>query len=323
MAAGLTPLELGSDIGGSIRIPSHCNGIYGLKPSKGIVPSRGHIPGRPGSLVEVDVNSGGPMARSIDDLRVGLSIIAGPLPEEARGWRLELDAGPAISGISELRVATVAGEGADLLPIAAEVRANLDRFAGRLADTGAQVDAVPLPVPLADGFRSWIDIVGPIVAAGMSDEDFASMVSFEGLLGDDPLTAMGRATISRFRSWLHASDVRQQQRGAWAGLFERYDVVLAPVMPTTAFLHDTQRPMPERTVDVDGQAVPHLTAAAWCGAIGAMLLPVVAMPTGQGESGLPVGVQVIGPFLSDLRLLRIAEIVQAATGIGYVAPPLG
>ena len=91
----MTALEMGSDIGGSIRNPAHFNGVYGMKPSWGVVPSRGHIPGPPGSLVETDINCGGPMARSINDLRTALSVIAGPVPEEAVGWRLALDAGPA------------------------------------------------------------------------------------------------------------------------------------------------------------------------------------------------------------------------------------
>lgn len=322
VAAGLTPLELGSDIGGSIRNPSHYNGVYGLKPSKGIVPSRGHIPGPPGSLVEVDVNSGGPIARGLEDLRAALSIIAGPLPEDASGWRLELDPGPPISGVAGLRVATVAGEGEDFLPTSRDVRTCLERFAGRLADAGARVDAVALPVPLADGFRTWIDIAAPIVTAGIADEVYAALLALEGVPGEDPAAVMGRAMSSRFRSWLRATDIRQHQRAAWAELFERYDVVLAPVMPTTAFPHDTDRQLPERTIDVDGAAIPHLTAAAWCCAIGAMLLPVVVLPVGPAESGLPVGVQVIGPFLSDLRLLRIAELLDGAAGPGFAPPPL-
>ena len=121
VAAGLTPLELGSDIGGSIRNPAHFDGVYGMKPSWGVVPSRGHIPGPPGALVEPDVNCNGPLARSLDDLRTALRVVAGPLPEDAAGWRLELDAGPAVEDPSVLRVATVFGEGDDVLPLARDV----------------------------------------------------------------------------------------------------------------------------------------------------------------------------------------------------------
>jgi amidase len=322
VAAGLTPLELGSDIGGSIRNPSHCNGVYGLKASWGVVPVRGHIPGPPGSLVTVDVGVAGPIARSVADLRTAFGIVAGPVPEDAAAWRLEFDPGTDLTRAQDLRVATVFGEGADVVPIAAEVRANLDRFACQLTDAGVAVDAVPLPVPLKDGLRSWIDIVSPVFAVGLSDEEFAGLTALESVPGDDLETLLGRALVERFRSWLIATDVRQRQRVAWAELFERYDVVLAPVMPTAAIPHDTDRSLPERRIDVDGRTVPHPEAAAWLCAIGAMLLPVVVLPTGLSGGGLPVGVQVIGPFLSDMRLLQISELLETAAGTGFTPPPV-
>ena len=321
VAAGLTPLELGSDIGGSIRNPAHFNGVYGLKPSWGVVPSRGHIPGPPGSLVETDVNCGGPLARSLEDLRTALGVIAGPVPEDAVAWRLELAAGPAVGDVTAVRVATVFSEGSDLLPVARDVRARLDAFASRIADAGAQVDAVALPVPLADGLRSWQELVLPIIGAGLPDEDFAALAELEAVSGDDPMLNAGRALASRYRSWARANGIRQRQRAAWAKLFQQHDVVLAPVMPTTAFPHDTARPITDRVVGVDGIAVPHLRAMAWCGAIGSVLLPVVTLPTGLTPEGLPVGIQVIGPFLSDLRLLKIAALLQIAAGTAFTNPP--
>jgi len=321
IAAGLTPLEVGSDIGGSIRNPAHFNGVYGMKPSWGIVPNRGHIPGPPGSLIETDVNCGGPIARSVDDLRTALGVIAGPLPEEAVGWRLELDAGPAVDDVRGLRVATVFHEGADLVPIASDVRTNLDAFAGRLADAGAQVDAASMPVSLADGLRTWQQLVLPIMGIAMSDGDFASFAALEAVSGDDPLLDAGRALASRYRTWAVANGLRQRQRALWSTFFEDYDVVLAPVMPTAAFAHDTERPIMERVLDVDGTDVSHAVAMAWCGGIGAMLLPVVTLPTGPTAEGLPVGVQVIGPYLSDLRLLALAETIDSAAGPGFTRPP--
>jgi amidase len=321
VAAGLTSLELGSDIGGSIRNPAHYNGVYGLKPSWGVVPGRGHIPGPPGSLVEADVNCSGPLARSLEDLHLALGVVAGPLPEDAAAWRLELDAGPPIGDLSAVRVATVFGEGSDLLPLAGEVGANLDTFADRIADAGARVEPVALPVPLADGLRSWQELVCPILGAGLADDEFEAFTGLEAIPGDDPALAAGRALAGRYRTWARANGLRQHQRAAWAGLFEHYDVVLAPVMPTAAFAHDTERPITERTLDIDGTQVPHLLAMAWCGAIGSVLLPVVTLPTGPTPAGLPVGVQVIGPFLSDLRLLRIAGLLDPAGGPGFIPPP--
>jgi amidase len=250
----------------------------------------------------------------LPDLRVALNIVAGPIDRDARAWRLELDAGPPVSSVAALRIATVFTEGSDVVPVSADVRDSLDRFAGRLADAGAQVDAVPLPVPLADGLAMWRQIVLPFIGAGLPDDTFTHLA---GITGDEWAAAM----TSRFRSVLIATDIRERQRAAWAEFFGHYDIVLAPVMPTAAFPHDTERPLAERAIDVDGTPVPHPAAAAWCCAIGTTLQPVLTMPTGLGASGLPVGVQVIGPFLADLRLLRIAEVVAEATGTGFIAPP--
>lgn len=199
VVAGLVPLELGSDIGGSIRNPAHFNGVYGLKPSWGVVPSRGHIPGPPGTLVESDVNCNGPLARSLDDLGLGLGVVAGPVPEDAAGWRLELEEGPAIDDVRTLRIATVFHEGSDLLPVAGGVLANLDAFARRLADAGARVDTVALPVALADGLRSWQELVLPIIGTSLPDEAFAAFAELETVAGDDPMITAGRALTSRYR----------------------------------------------------------------------------------------------------------------------------
>jgi amidase len=320
VAAGFTAVELGSDIGGSIRNPAHYNGVYGLKPSWGIVPSRGHIPGPPGSLVEPDVNCGGPLARSIDDLALVLGIVAGPLPEDAAAWRLELDRGPAPDR-GRLRVATVFDEGGDLLPLSGSVRSGLDDFAGRLADAGAAVDPVPLPVPLAVGLRSWQELVLPIIGSAFPDDVFTAFAELESLDGDDPTAVAARSLAGRYRSWARANGLRQRQRAAWAKCFERYDVVLAPVMPTAAYPHDVDGEITDRSVDVDGTAVPHMLMMAWMGAIGSALLPVVTLPVQSTPENLPVGVQVIGPFLSDLHLLRVAGLLNELAGRGFRPPP--
>jgi amidase len=322
IAAGLSPLELGSDIGGSIRNPAHYNGVYGLKPSWGVVPSRGHIPGPPGSLMETDVNCGGPLARSLDDLTTALSVLAGPVPEEAVAWRLELATEPVVDDIRSLRVATVFDEGSDLLPVARDVRHNLDAFAERLDKCGARVDVIPLPCPLSEGLKMWQEMVLPIIGTGFSEEEFTGFTALEALPDDDAMIHAGRALVSRYRSWATSNDRRQHQRKAWAALFENHDVVLAPVMPTAAFPHDTDRPITERTLDVDGTAVPHMFAMAWCGAVGVVLLPVVTLPAGSTPSGLPVGIQVVGPYLSDMRLLAMARLLDEAAGPAFVPPPL-
>ncbi len=320
VAAGLTPVELGSDIGGSIRNPAHYNGVYGLKPSWGVVPSRGHIPGPPGNLVETDVNCNGPLARSIDDLRLVLGTVAGPVPEDAAAWHLELEEG-AVPEPGQLRVATVFDQGGELVPLSTSVRASLDDFAVRLTHAGVNVDTASLPVPLADGLRSWEELVLPIIGSTFPDDVYAAFAELETLDGDDLTAVAARSLGGRYRTWARANGLRQRQRAAWAGFFEHYDVVLAPVMPTAAYPHDVQGEITDRSVDVDGTPVSHMLMMAWMGAIGSVLLPVVTLPVRPTPESLPVGVQVIGPFLSDLRLLRIAALLDGLAGAGFTPPP--
>ncbi len=240
------------------------------------------------------------------------------LPDGGSTWPRDL----ASSDIAALRVATVFHEGSDLLPLAADVRAGLEGYGARLAEAGARVEAVGLPVPLAEGLLTWQELVLPIIGLGLPDEAFDSFAALDPVPGDDPMLVAGRALAGRYRSWARANSRRQHHRAAWAGCFERYDVVLAPVMSTAAFPHDVERPLVERSIDVDGVAVSHLVAMAWCGAVGSVLLPVVTLPTGLTPGGLPVGVQVIGPFLGDRRLLRIAELLDDAAGPGFIPPPV-
>ncbi len=324
VAAGLTPLELGSDIGGSIRMPSHFCGTYGLKPTWGVVPSRGHVPGRPGSLNETDVNCGGPMARDIVDLALAFGVLSGPTPEQAVGWELSLPPAAERDGVRGLRVAFCDHD--DLLPVSAEVRAALRRVADALTDAGAFVVEEPLPVPLYDAMRSWQDLVLPIIGSSLPDELYDAFAT-----GDEPpydsdlLTRSAASLVERHRSWLRAHNRRLRHEQSWAAHFERHDVTIAPVMPTVAFPHDVERPFHERSVDVDGRAVGDTELIAWCAGVGVMRLPVVAMPAGLGHSGLPVGMQVIGAAYRDLDVLAIAlAIDQVVGGVGAsVGPPPG
>ena len=322
IAAGLSPLELGSDIGGSIRNPAHFNGVYGIKSSWGVVPSRGHIPGS---------------TRQPDRDRRQLQRAAGPQPGRppprprcygrtgSRGRRgLATRARPRRADRRRLLAADRHGLRRWRLPPAD--RGGGPRHPGRLRgprrrrQRQGRAGAAPRE-PRRRVPRRWQDLVLPIIGTGLSDDEYAAFTPLDSVEGDDPAINAGRAMVSRYRTWLIANAHRQHQRAAWAGLFERYDAVLAPVMSTAAFPHDTERSFMERTLDVDGTAVPHFMLIAWCGAIGAMLLPVVTLPAGRTPSGLPVGVQVIGPFLSDARLLCIAEVLDQAAGPGFTPPP--
>ena len=319
LSAGLTPLEFGSDIGGSIRMPSHMCGTFGLKPSWGVVPSRGHIPGPPGSLLETDVNAGGPMARSVRDLELALGVLAGPLPELGSAWRLELPPGPSGLGPADLRIAVVADDAT--FPVSSQVRDVVRGLADRLADAGALVEDRPFPVALDEMFASWQDLVLPIIGAGLPPEAYAEFAGLATLMtGDDVGSRSVRSLVLSHRDQLAADQLRQQQRRRWADEFTTVDVVLAPALQVPAFPHDTLQPLPMRSLDIDGTTISHLDLSVWCGAIGAMLLPVAAVPAGRTPSGLPVGVQVIGPYLGDRATLAAADAISRVAG-GFTPPP--
>lgn len=322
LAAGLTGLELGSDIGGSIRNPAHYCGVFGLKPTWGIVPTRGHVPGPPGTLAPADVNAVGPLGRSAADLALALDVLAGPAGPDAAGWRLDLP--PARNGgdVAGLRVATWFDDPST--PIAADTRALLDDAARALADAGATVVAVDPPVGLGELVRSWERLVLPIVSATLSDDEFAALAGLApaGPSSDDeprPQRAL-RAITARHREWLRANERRHRHRRLFAELFEQHDALLAPVMPTAAHPHDTERGFDEREVDVDGVARPYMNGLNWNGGIGTLLLPVAVPPVGRTPDGLPVGVQVVAAHLHDRTAIAVAGHIERLLG-GFVPPP--
>ena len=325
LAAGLTGFELGSDIGGSIRNPAHFCGVFGLKATWGVIPARGHVPPPPGTLTAPDVGTFGPMGRSAADLALGLDVLAGPDDLDGVGWRLELPPPRNGGALAGLRVATWFDD--PFVPVAADVRACLDVAAAALADGGATV--VPLdapPVGLGDLTRSWESLVLPITYAGMPEEAFAAFAAAgDAAPTTDPeaeeqaMRAL-RAITQRHRSWLYADETRQRHRVAFAELFRSYDVLLAPVMQTAAFPHDTERELLERTVDVDGSPRPYIEGIAWNGGIGTLLLPVAVPPIGRTPQGLPVGVQVVAPHLEDRTAVAVAGHLEDLLG-GFTPPP--
>ena len=323
LAAGLTGLELGSDIGGSIRNPAHFCGVFGLKTTWGVIPGRGHIPGPPGTLSAADVGVFGPMGRSAADLALGLDVLAGPDEVDAVGWRLELPPPRNSGDVAGLRVATWFDD--PFVPVAADVRSLLDGAAAALADAGAVIAPIEPPVDLAELARSWERLVVPVVTAGMPAEDFAALAATD-LPPEDPRSAEDgavralRAMVQRHRDWLRSNEARQRHRAAFAELFRHHDVLLAPVMPTAAFPHDTAGDMMARTIDVDGAVRPYFDNLFWNGGIGTLLLPVAVPPVGLTPSGLPVGIQIVAPHLEDRTAVAVAAHLEHLLG-GFTPPP--
>jgi amidase len=321
LAAGLTGFELGSDIGGSIRNPAHFCGVFGLKPTWGIVPGRGHIPGPPGSLSDADVGVFGPMGRSAADLDLGLDVLAAPAPPDAVAWRLELPPPRNRGAVAGLRVATWFEDPA--VPVDRNTRVALDGAAAALHEAGATVGAVEPPAGLDELVRVWERLVLPILFAGLDKDTFtgfaAAVDGTPASDGEDRAIRSLRAITARHREWLAANEHRHQLRARFAAFFQDHDVLLAPVMPTAAFPHDTETDIATRTLMVDGVERSYLDGLGWNGAIGGLLLPVAVPPVGRTPDGLPIGIQVIAPHLHDRTAVAVAGHLEHLLG-GFVPP---
>jgi amidase len=300
VAAGLTAFELGSDIGGSIRMPAHFCGIFGHRPSWGLVPQAGYLDHAAGGVIDADINVLGPLARGAGDLALLLDVLAGPAPEIAHAWSLHLPAARHDS-LSGYRIGFWF-EDPDA-EIDTEVLALLRAAAAQLADAGAQVSGAHPDIGLPESRQLCAQLVG--AAASRSGDPKGS-----------------RGTGGSHAQWLNRQERRAQLRARWREWFTEYDALLCPVFPVPAFVHDQAGTMGERFLDVNGRSTSQQDLAhAWNGPVGVVGLPSTVVPVGRTRSGLPVGMQVVGPYLEDRTPLALARAVEGLLG-GYVPPPL-
>jgi len=322
IAAGLAPLELGSDIAGSIRNPAHYCGVYGHKPTHRIVPNRGHIPGAPGELALADLGVVGPIARSADDLDLALGVLAGANPDDAIAWKLTLPP-PRRSSLREYRFAAWLDD--PEAPVDAAVTERLRATVDALRATGAQVDEAARPGPtLAKMHRVFQQLLLGVSVSGLLDGEFDAIRDAASRLPateDGAVPRFLRFTTQTKRDWNAANEARAQMRAAWAAFFRDYDVLLCPAAPTAAFAHDHTPPhLGVRMTLVNGVPRPLDDAIVWAGFGSAALLPATVAPVGRTSGGLPVGVQIVGPYLEDRTTIDVARRLADVIG-GYVRPP--
>jgi amidase len=298
VAAGFTSFELGTDIGGSVRVPAHFCGIYGLKPSYGVVPQRGYLDHPTGGTTDADINVFGPLARSPEDLALLLGVLAGPLASAAVGWRLELPPPPAAS-LSGYRVGLWLDDPA--CPVARDYAACLERSVGALGDAGARIEDRHPP---AD-FAAQVDVFSRLIMAAVSPA-----------LPD----ADADAFSGSHRGWLRADQERARLRQVWADWFADYDVLLCPVNLGPAFHHDHAATIMERVIEIDGVVRSHIEYGSWPGLIGVIGLPSAVVPIGRTATGLPVGMQIVAPHLRDRSSVEFARLASEVLG-GYEPPP--
>jgi amidase len=322
LAAGYVPLELGSDFGGSLRVPASFCGVFAHKPTPGIVPMRGHAP--PGSAqlsvpVRSDLAAAGPMARSAGDLALALDVISGPDDADALAYKLALPP-PRHADLRDFRVLII--DDHPLVPTASIVRAALDRIADNLASSGVKVARTsPLLPDLARVGRVFTQLLMAFMGTALPDDLYSRRQSAAAALRPDDigLAATGlRDSVMSYRDWVGTDRMRIGIVDQWHRLFREWDVVLCPAMPTTAFAHD-HSDKSGRRLSIDGSEVPYGDQAMWNSIATLGGLPATTMPIGRSDEGLPIGMQIIGPYLEDRTTIAFAERVEHAFG-GFVAP---
>lgn len=320
LAAGFTGLELGSDIGGSIRTPSHWTGIYGHKPSHGLVPTRGHIPPRPGSRGDRDLNVIGPLARAPEDLALALDVVAGPDAARGKAWRLALPP-PRAERLERYRVAAWLDDAT--YPVDAGVRRRLESVVAALRAAGVQVDTDARPgMTLAETFETYWTLLNPIIVSDMPKpvQDMLTEIARTSAPDDTNAYAVtARNATQRHLDWLATDERRAGFRARWAEFFERFDVLLMPVNSIPALVHDHSEPLLARTIQVNGETRAYGDLFGWIAPATLNFLPATVAPAGRTESGLPVGVQIVGPYLEDRTTLDFATRLRTVAS-GFERP---
>lgn len=327
LAAGFTPLELGSDIGGSIRVPAHFCGVFGHKPSWGIIPSRGHIPPPPGVDVRVELAVCGPLARSARDLELAMDILVAPPQQDRHAWSITLPAARH-ERLQDFRVGIYTDTAA--YPTDAAYVSAIEAFADDLRGLGVTVDEQVCPdIDLAAAYETYLTTLLGLVGSGIPRDAIEPVLAAWSAMHPQSYPARAaRATRLRHYEYGDVAQQRDQLRRAWREFFGHYDVLLAPIFPTVAYKHDhrgdeTGNPLEayeHRSRTVNSEEQPYFDGLQWASFATAPDLPAIAMPTGRLIDGLPAGVQIIGPALEDRTPIRFAELAERELG-GFTIPP--
>ena len=318
LAAGFCGLEAGSDIAGSLRNPAHYCGVFSHKPTWGICPPLGHS--LAGAVSRADINVVGPMARSATDLAVSLEVMAGAEPIEA-GWKLDLPA-PRISELKGLRVAMMKDHPSS--EVDTSITEAIDALAGFLRRAGATVSLDARPdFDLALGNRLFIEMLRATTSTQTDNAALARWRDEAARLADDDTSyygMMARGVSMSHRDFLVGNETREKMRRLWSKFFDEWDVFLCPAAASPAQKHDHQGERWQRTIEVNGHNVPATDQMFWAGIAGFYLLPATIAPLAVTPTGLPIGVQIIGPQYGDRMTIALAALLEKEWR-GFSPPP--
>ncbi len=319
LATGMSALEIGSDIGASIRNPAHYCGVYGHKPTYGVVPYRGHL--MPGSVAISDITVAGPMARSARDLSAMMNILAGSEGIEARGLQVNLPKATQKS-FKDFRVAIkldspVSEVDASLKDLLQKLGSFLQKKAKRLS-----WEAAP-NFSDEEAYENYITLLRATATKRMNAEEvevYAAQARALDANDKSYVAMMTRAFGLSHSDWLKANERRHQMALAWDQFFGDWDVLLCPTAASAAWPHDQKGERHERFIPVNGKMVSTIDQRFWAGYSCNFFLPSTVAPIGLTKEGLPCGVQIITRAYGDYTALRFAELLEREY-CGFAPPP--
>ncbi len=311
VAAGLTPLEVGSDIGGSIRTPSHFNGVFGHKPSYGLVSQQGHLPPGEHVISEADLSVVGPIGHCMADIDQAFELLLGARPADAPAWRVELPE-PRFENAAQLRVALWPDD--DFCRVDDDVRQAIESVGNSLAALGASVDREARPDFDPElNHQNYTKLLTAAIGSDMPAEVIAmakaAVAEADPEDMSEPMLQMRGISLSH-ADWLRENERRLRTRAAWDTYFDNFDVMICPCAMVPAFPHDLEPDMHARTLQVNGEQRAYTDMLRWAGLTINAYLPATAVPAGLSRDGLPIGVQVVSRYLGDRSTLAVASLLE-------------
>ncbi len=318
IAAGLSALEVGSDIGGSIRQPAHACGIFGHKPTHGLLPLYGHALSENAGGTDISVI--GPLARSAEDLALAVEVMAGPDSVET-GLRLTLPA-PRVPGLRGLRVAVWAEQPGQATDPA--ITTALLALADALEGEGAIVDRTARPAfDVETAYWLYLKLLFAALSGRATEADRARVRVNARELGQDDRSAnavMFSAVDMTHAEWIGLNEQRHRLRRAWGSFFHDWDVLLCPALGSATWMHQTGDEIWRRRLAVAGAEISYNDLLFWPGLTCGYHLPGTVAPLGQTAENLPFGVQIAGPLYGDRTTIAVAGWLERSWR-GFVPPP--